>query len=154
MFLGKLYRKKRKLLLQSVRAPQTPPPMSRCWCPPRGDVSVRESGWYEAVRRSHDAFCGCGDSVLHLSRLAARFNHQGPQTPPPDDRPSQTPSVRRLLPLPSYPGEGPAPRWPGGDGGAAGGGRGDGGAGGVRAAEEEYQPEDLDELFGAIEQEQ
>ncbi len=74
--------------------------------------------------------------------------------PPPDDRPSQTPSVRRLLPLPSYPGEGPAPRWPGGDGGAAGGGRGDGGAGGVRAAEEEYQPEDLDELFGAIEQEQ
>lgn len=154
MFLGKIYRKKRKLLLQAVRAPQAPSPMSRCWCPPRGDVSTRESRWYDAVRGSHDAFCGCGDPVLHFSRLVARSNHQGPPTPPTDDRaPPRTP-VRRLLPLPSYPGEGPAPRWPGGDGGAAGGDRREGGDGGARAAEEEYQPEDLDELFGAIEQEQ
>ena len=77
-----------------------------------------------------------------------------PRRPPQDDRTTQATPVRRLLPLPSYPGEGPPDRWPGGDGGAAGGGRGDAGDGGVRAADEEYQPEDLDELFGAIEQEQ
>ena len=77
-----------------------------------------------------------------------------PRRPPQDDRAASSPSIRRLLPLPSYPGEGPPDRWPGGDGGAAGGGRGDGGDGGVRAADEDYRPEDLDELFGAIEQEQ
>lgn len=62
--------------------------------------------------------------------------------------------MRRLLPLPSYPGEGPQPRWPGGDGEGAGGARGGGGDGVAHAGEEEYRPEDLDELFDAIEQEQ
>lgn len=154
MFLGKIYRTKRKLLLPAVRPPQAPSSMSSTWRVPRGDVASRERHWYLAVRDSHDAFCGCRDPVFHLSRLAARFNHQGPPPPPQDDRPASATPVRRFLPLPSYPGEGPPDRWPGGDGGAAGGGRGDGGDGGVRAADEEYRPEDLDELFGAIEQEQ
>lgn len=154
MFLGKPYRKKRKLLLQAVRAPQAPSSMSSSWRVPRGDVFARELCWYRSVRESHDSFCGCRDPVFHLSRLAARSNHQGPPTPPTDERPSASTPVRRLLPLPSYPGEGPQARWPGGDGEGAGGARGGAGDGGARAGEEEYRPEDLDELFGAIEQEQ
>nr|UTQ78861.1 ORF2 [Torque teno virus] len=103
MFLGKLYRKKRKLLLLPVRPAPTPSSMSSTWRVPRGDVASRERHWYLSVRDSHDAFCGCRDPVFHLSRLAARFNNQGSPPPPPGrppdaGYPSETPPPAALLP--------------------------------------------------------
>ncbi len=153
MFLGRVYRqKKRKLLLLAVQTPPEASSMS-LWRPPIRHVPSRERDWVEATFRAHAAFCGCANPVIHFTSVLARFNLQGgPQTPP-DDPPEGAP-VLRALPAPSprrrhtaseNPGSQP---WP--TGGAAGGGRGDGDGGAADAADE-YRPEDIDDLFAAIE---
>ena len=61
--------------------------------------------------------------------------------------------MRRQLALPAPPADPQQanPEWPGGDGGD----RGDGGtAGGGVAADGDYEPEELDALFDAVEQEE
>lgn len=61
--------------------------------------------------------------------------------------------MRRQLALPAPPADPQQanPEWPGGDGGD----RGDGGAaGGGVAADVDYEPEELDALFDAVEQEE
>lgn len=129
--------------------------MSHHWREPYDNVPNREKHWLEGVLRTHRAFCGCSDPVLHFTNLVARFNLQGgaasqggPRNPPP---------LRRLLPLPPAPSPGntPRPPCPGGDGAAGGGeGRGDGGDGGERAARDEYRDDDIDDLLAAIEQDE
>lgn len=151
MFVGRAYRaKKRKLLLLAL--PPTPPPSPMSlWRPPAHHVAGQERQFFEACLRAHAAFCGCGNFILHLTSLAARLNFQGGPPPPGAPRPEAPPAVRPPLPaLP--PPENPEPRpWRGGDGADAGGGRGgDGGAAGP-AADAEYRPEDLEELYAAIE---
>lgn len=136
MFLGKLYRKKRKVLLHQLRTPEKTPPAMSYWRPPTRNVPGQEQGWYDAIFSSHNAFCGCGDPIGHANNLAARFGRSGrsrhpatPDTPPP------------IRPLPALPApDPPAPprrhartenqAW-GGSGGAGGDrGDGDGGAAG------------------------
>nr|UYS55094.1 ORF3 [Torque teno virus] len=121
------------------------------WRPPAHNVAGQERQWFECCFRAHGAFCGCGNFILHLSGLAARFNFQGGPPGPGAPRPENPPALRRLVPLPALPPADNQP-WPGGDGAAGGAGdrAGDGGAGGP-AADAEYRPEDLDDLFAAIE---
>lgn len=153
MFLGRPYRKKRALLLPRLHSTsQTRPSMSHHWREPYDNVPNRERNWLEGVLRSHRAFCGCSDPVLHFTNLVARFNLQGgaasqggPRNPPP---------LRRLPALPPAPST-PRPPCPGGDGAAGGGeGRGDGGDGGERAARDEYREDDIEDLLAAIEQDE
>lgn len=153
MFLGRPYRKKRALSLSRLYHPsQTRPSMSHHWREPYDNVPNRERQWLEGVLRTHRAFCGCSDPVLHFTNLVARFNLQGgaasqggPRNPPP---------LRRLLPLPPAPST-PRPPCPGGDGAAGGGdARGDGGDGGERAARDEYRDDDIEDLLAAIEQDE
>lgn len=122
MFLGKLHRKKRKLLLCPVHSTPKAPPMS--WSRPAHDAAGIERKWYDCVWSSHAACCGCGDPVSHLNRLAARLGRPAPPGPPP------TPRQQSVRPLPAL----PAPEtWPGAaaGGGAAGDAAGDrGGAAG------------------------
>lgn len=154
MFLGRCWRKKRKVLLQTVPTPAKKPAMS-AWLPPIDNVTQRERSWFNSFFQSHRAFCGCNDPIYHLSTLAARFNMQSGPSPGGDPRLPQPP-LRRLPALPApqnSPNNSNRRSWPGGDGGAAGGPEGDGGAGGPAAADD-YQQEDLDELFAAIEGEE
>ena len=98
MFLGTVWRKqKRKVLLLALRATQKTSSMS-IWRPPLGNVSYRESNWLQAVEGSHSSFCGCGDFILHLTNLAARFALQGP--PPEGNPPRPKPPLLRALPAP------------------------------------------------------
>lgn len=111
MFLGKLYRKKRKVLLQSVHSPPKKPSMS--WSRPVHDASGIERKWYDCVWSSHAACCGCGDPVSHFNRLATRLGRPSTAGPPPTPR---APPMRAVPAL-------PAPEsWSGaaGGGGAAG----------------------------------
>lgn len=122
------------------------------WRPPAQNVPERERCWFEACYRAHCSFCGCGSFILHLSRLAARFNFQG-GLPPPGGPQQESPPVLRALPAPSprrhtateNPG---AEQWPTGGGVDGGRREGDGGAG---DAADEYRAEDIDDLFAAIE---
>lgn len=148
MFLRRAHQK-RKLLLQIVRAaPQTPAMSFRT---PTIQGGVRDQQWFEACLRSHCAFCGCGDPVLHFNNLAARFNYL-PATASPLDpsgaAPPRRPQLRRLAALPAAPQTPtePQPWHGGGDGGAAGPD-----AGGEPVADADYRQEDLDDLFAAIE---
>ena len=151
-FFGRAWRKRkeRQLLLLSV-SPASPPSSMSLWRPPAHNVAGQERQWFECCFRAHGAFCGCGNFILHLSGLAARFNFQGGPPGPGAPRPENPPALRRLVPLPALP---PADnqQWPGGAGAAGGAGdrAGDGGAAGP-AADAEYRPEDLDDLFAAIE---
>lgn len=152
MFLGRPWRKKRKLLLLAVQATQKTSSMS-IWRAPLQNVSYREKSWLEACYRSHDCFCGCNDFIFHLTNLAARFNFQGP--PPEGGTPRPRPPLLRALPQPSPRREtrtenpGRSEPWPG-DGGEGAGGRpaGDGAAGDAAG---DYRAEDIDALFDAIE---
>lgn len=127
--------------------------MSHHWREPYDNVPSRERNWFEGVLRSHRAFCGCSDPVLHFTNLVARFNLQGgaasqggPRNPPP---------LRRLPALPSPGTSTPRPPCPGGDGAASGGeARGDGGDGGERAARDDYREDDIEDLLAAIEQDE
>lgn len=155
MFLGKLYRKKRKVLLQPLPVPP-PKRTSMSWAQPTSLAHVREQQWFESTARSHDAFCGCGDSVLHFTNLATRFNrlHAAPSPlDPPYPPPPRRARVRGLpaLPAPENP---PAP-WPGAGGDAAG--NPEGGPRGQStgdAAGDDFDPADLEDLLAAVEEDE
>ena len=149
MFLRRPHQK-RKLLLQIV--PATPQAPAMTFRAPTIQGGVRDQQWFEACVRSHAAFCGCGDPVLHFNNIATRF-HYLPATSSPLDptggAPPRRPQLRRLAALPAAPPSTPESQpWRGGGG--------DDGAGGPDAAggpvaDAEYGPEDLDDLFAAIE---
>ncbi len=111
MFLGRVYRqKKRKLLLLAVQTPPEASSMS-LWRPPMRHVPSRERDWVESTFRAHSAFCGCTNPVIHFTSVLARFNLQGgPQTPP-DDPPEGAP-VLRALPARARAGDTPRARTP------------------------------------------
>lgn len=157
MFLGKLYRKKRALLLPGLPTPKKkPPPDMSYWCPPVHDVRGREHQWYEACYRSHGAMCGCGNFINHLAYLGERYGFRpGNRGPGSSGVGGPPPPLRRALPAP------PAPepsqqannnnnqRWPG-DGGNEGGA-----AGGEASSGDAALPEDdLDGLLAALDDEE
>lgn len=120
------------------------------WRPPNYDIPTREEKWFRSSLESHDSFCGCGDPVLHFSRMAAHLDIQGGPSGSPPSPPPRRPQIRGLPALPA-----PEPRdrrrhsgtenpsWRGGGGdGADGGPRGDGDGG----AADEYQGDALEEL--------
>lgn len=135
MFFGRPYRQKRKVLLQTVPATPSQPPMSSVWRPPVHNVPGIEKNWYESCWRSHASMCGCGDFINHLNTLA---NSLG-RPPVGGFPPGQGPSRVRALPAPPAPDSPePTPRrhsrtenptWRGGDSGedAAAGPSGAGG---------------------------
>ena len=152
MFLGRPWRKKRKLLLSLVPAPQKAPAMS--FSTPSINGGLRDQQWFEACLRSHNAYCGCNNPVIHFNNIAARFNYL-PTSNLPLDPPGPTPprrrDLRRLPALPAAPVATPSTSvWPTGDGGDAGG-PGAAGGGGEPVADADYRSEDLDDLFAAIE---
>lgn len=145
MFLGRPWRKKRKVPLLAVRATPPPQPMSH-WRPPVHNVPGQERQYYEGCFRMHAAFCGCGDFINHLNSLASRIGSPGNGQPPRPDPPprlralpapssSSTPTDSRQAP---WRGDGGGDDAPGG--GAAAGGPDDG----------ELGPEDVDELLELI----
>ena len=129
MFLGKLYRKKRRLPLCPLHTPQKARRiMSSLWRPSVHNVRGQQRQWYESCFRSHAAICGCGDFIRHLCDLANDFGRP-PTTPRP---PAPPPPVRPLPALPAPPDpSGSRAAWPtgGGDGEdelrGGGGGAGD-----------------------------
>lgn len=137
MFLGKLYRKKRRLSLPSLpAAPKTSKLLKGMWRPPRHNARGQARNWYESVFRSHAAWCGCGDFIAHLCDLADDFGRPGPSGPP--DPPP--PPVRPLPALPAPPNpSGSRAQWPtgGGDGEDEPRGGGDGAGGFADLADEE-----------------
>lgn len=145
-FCGRHYRKKRLLPLRYVpSAPKKPPIMS--WRPPAHNVEGQEGLWYRSVFQSHAAFCGCGDFVGHLNRLAERLGR--PQPPRPPGGPPG-PAIRVLPALP--PAEGSPRRHNrtenqpcGGGGDAASGDQRDGGDGGAGA--DDLSPADVEDLL-------
>lgn len=156
-FLGRVWRKKRKLLLLAVRDPPAAPSMS-LWRPPAYHVPGQERQWFEACYRAHCAFCGCGSFIPHLTSLAARFNFQGGPPPPGGPRPEDPPALRALpAPDAETPHRRHVRRENRGSGGpwrGAGGGR-EGDAGGDpsgAAAGGGYDEGDLDALFAAVEE--
>lgn len=144
-FCGRHYRKKRLLPLRYVPvAPKKPPAMS--WRPPAHNVEGQEGLWYRSVFQSHGAFCGCGDFVGHLNRLAERLGR--PQPPRPPGGPPG-PAIRVLPALP--PAEGSPRRHnrtenqPCGGGDADFGDHRDAGDGG--AAADDLSPADVEDLL-------
>lgn len=153
MFLGKLYRKKRKLLLCSLRTATKALTFSMSWSRPIHNVTALERNWYQCVIHSHAAYCGCGDPGAHFAALVQRYNstqmqHQRLLSPA---SPVRSPNhIRRARALPAAPEQPPALPWHGGggEGDAARGGEGD--AGGDDPV---YEPGDLDALYAAVEEE-
>lgn len=148
MFLGKLYRKKRALPLSGLPAAKKKPPGDMSWRPPVHNPNGIDRNLWEAFFRMHAAACGCGDLVGHLTVLAGRYG--APPRPPAPGAPR--PALRRQLALPAPPADPQQanPGWPGGDGGD--GPRGEGGDG--AAADGDYQPEDIDALVAALEEDE
>ncbi len=157
MFLGKLYRKKRALLLPSLPTPKKkPPPAMSQWVPPVHNVNGRCHQWYEGCYRTHAAFCGCGNFINHLVALGDLYGFRpGPRAPGAPGVGGPPAPLRRALPAP------PAPepsqqannnnnqRWPGdggSEGGAAGGEASSGGA--------DLPEDDLDGLLAALDDEE
>ena len=148
MFLGKLYRKKRALSLRGLRTPEAKPP-AMSWRPPVHNPNGIERNLWEAFFRMHAAACGCGDLVGHLTVLAGRY---GAPPRPPAPGAARQPLIRQLaLPAPPADPQQANPQWPGGDGGEDGAG---GPAAGDAVADAEYQEDDLNALFDAVEQEE
>nr|BAA77433.2 ORF2 [Torque teno virus] len=137
MFLGKLYRKKRRLSLSSLHTPQKARKLlSDMWRPPVHNVQGQERQWYESCFRSHAAMCGCGDFIRHLCSLADNFGR--PATVP--RPPAPPPPVRPLPALPAPPNpSGSRAQWPtgGGDVEDEPRGGGDGAGGFADLADEE-----------------
>lgn len=157
MFLGRLHRKKRALLLPSLPTPKKKPPTDMSyWCPPVHDVRGREHQWYEACYRSHGAMCGCGNFINHLAYLGERYGFRpGPRAPGGPAVGGPPPPLRRALPAPEPPqgnnnNNQQSQRWPG-DGGSDGGAAG-GGDSGRDAAE--LPEDDLDGLLAALDDEE
>lgn len=150
MFIGRAWRKKRKVPLLLVPTPQKKLHiMSDRWIPPTRNVPARGEDWFRSVYCSHQAFCGCNDFIRHLAALSAEFGFQPGPSPGGNSGPRATPPViRNLRALPAAP---TTPRPPpcGGPGGSgAGGDRGDAGEGGDLA---EPPTEDVSELLDLIE---
>ncbi len=158
MFLGKLYRKKRALLLPSLPASKKkPPPAMSQWVPPVHNINGRCHQWYEGCYRTHAAFCGCGNFINHLIALGDQYGFRpGPRAP---GRPG---SRRTPGPAPSSPAGTPGSRslpsrltttttrdWPG-DGGADAGEGGSAASGGG----EQLPEDDLDGLLAALDDEE
>lgn len=145
---------KRKLLLPTLHSASQTPAMS--FRAPSLNAGQREQLWFESTVRSHDSYCGCGDTVAHFNNIATRFNYLPVTSSPLDPSsgpPRGRPALRALPALPAAPSTPSTSRpWRGGADGE--GGRGAGGEHGGAAVEEEYRPEDLDELFGALEDDQ
>lgn len=151
MFLGRPWRKKRQLLLSIVPAPPKAPTMS--FSSPSINGGLRDQQWFEACLRSHNAYCGCNNPIVHFNNIATRFNYL-PTSNLPLDPPAGSPSrrghLRRLPALPAAPSTSPStPVWRTGGGGDAGG-PGAAGGGGEPVADADYRSEDLDDLFAAI----
>lgn len=149
MFLGRIHRKKRKLLLSSLHAPQkTRRVMS--WSRPVHNAAGIERNWWESTLRSHASSCGCGNFVNHINVLANRYGFTGSSQTPGGPRPrpptvSSGNSTPTDTPRPALP-------WHGDTGGeGASGDRREGGDGG--GAGGDYAPEDLDALFDALDEE-
>nr|ABD34291.1 ORF2 [Torque teno virus]ABD34293.1 ORF2 [Torque teno virus] len=148
MFLGRVYRhKKRKVLLSTLRAPQASR-RAMSWRPPVHDAPGIERNWYEACFRAHAGACGCGNFIMHLNLLAGRYGFT-PGSAPPGGPPPGTPQIRRARPSPAAPQEPAALPWhgDGGDGGAAG----PPDAGGDAVAGAPYGEQELADLLDAIE---
>lgn len=153
MFLGKLYRKKRKLLLCSLRTASKALTYSMSWSRPIHNALALERNWYQGVIHSHAACCGCGNPGAHFAALVQRYNsntmqhqHLLPPTPPVRS-PNQ---IRRARALPAAPDQPPALPWHGGGGGEDGARGGGDDAGGDEPV---YEPGDLDALYAAVEEE-
>lgn len=142
MFLGRVWRKKRTLLLPELRTPAKKPTLMS-WSQPLHNVTTREGFFYGGCKQLHNCFCGCDDFINHLLRIQTQQGSppgtSTPRTPPPA-------VIRRALPAPAAP-EPPA-AWRGAGGGpAADADRGPGGDGG------DYAPADLDDLYAAVDAE-
>ena len=143
MFLGRVWRKKRALLLPELRTPAKKPPLMS-WSQPLHNVTTREGFFYAGCKQLHNCFCGCDDFINHLLRIQTQQDASAlrPFTPPSTPRPV----IRRALPAPAAP-DAPAP-WRGAGGGpAADADRGPGEDGG------DYAPGDLDDLYAAVDAE-
>lgn len=152
MFLGKLYRKKRSLLLPCL--PTAKKKLLMSWSRPVQDAASLERYWFQGTINNHNAFCGCGDANSHFSALARRYGYpqlQQPQQLLRSPSSIRSPnSIRRARALPAAPEQQPALPWHGG-GGEGDAARGEGA--GAGRDEPEYEPGDLDALFAAVEEE-
>lgn len=153
MFLGKLYRKKRKLLLCSLRTASKALTLSMSWSRPIHNVAALERNWYQGVIHTHAACCGCGNPGAHFAALVERYNSgtmQHQRLLPPASPIRSPNNIRRARALPAAPEQPPALPWHGGggEGDAARGGEGDAGG-----DEPVYEPGDLDALYAAVEEE-
>nr|BAB79340.1 ORF3 [Torque teno virus] len=120
------------------------------WRPPLHSIQGREDQWYAGIFHTHFAFCGCGDPVGRINRIAHRFPNAGPPRPPPGldqpnlggpEGPGGAPRALPALPAPAEPE--PAPR-------RGGGADGDSAAGAAAAADHGgYDEGDLEDLFAA-----
>ena len=148
MFLGKLYRKKRNLPLPQLH-PSKKARRDMSWSRPVHNASGIERNWFESSFRSHAACCGCGDFIGHINALARRYGFV--PGPPPPGGPRPPPATLTSTPSPE---NNPRPALPWrGDGGGDAAASGRGGDGERGAAGEDYRPEDLDELFAALDEE-
>lgn len=152
MFLGKLHRKKRTLLLPCLPASKKKLLMS--WSRPVQNAACLERYWFQGTINNHNAFCNCGNAHSHFSALAHRYGYpqlQQPQQLLRSPSSIRSPnSIRRARALPAAPEPQPALPWHGG-GGERDAARGEGAGAGTD--EPEYEPGDLDALFAAVEEE-
>lgn len=152
MFLGRVWRKKRQVLLPALRTPQAPR-RAMSWRPPVHNAPGIERNWYESIIRSHASSCGCGNFILHINSLADRYGFAPGPSPPggPGPRP---PAPLRRQNATENPDSGPrALPWRG-DGGGDGGPGPEGGDGGSGGAADQYAEEELDALFAAVERDE
>lgn len=118
------------------------------WRPPVHSIQGRENQWFAAFFHSHTTFCGCGDPIGHINRIAPRFPNAGPPRPPPgldQQNPPEAPPAPGgppALPAPPANPNNPPPCHGGGDAGDAAGAPGEDGG-------RDYDAEELDELFRA-----
>ena len=146
MFVGRHYRKKRKVLLPVVPTPPKKPSMT--WRPPAHDAPGIERNWYESSYRSHAACCGCGNFIAHLLILADRHGFAGGPAPPGGPRPGAI----RALPAPEQGNPANPPAWRG-DAGAPGAGD-RAAAGDGAAADDDLPAADIAELLDAVERDE
>nr|BAB79325.1 ORF2 [Torque teno virus]BAB79377.1 ORF2 [Torque teno virus] len=107
------------------------------WSLPRHNIRTREDLWVQSILYSHDTFCGCDNIPEHLTGLLGGVRPAPPRNPGP-------PTIRSLPALPPAPEPPEEPR----RGGDTDGDRGEDGGDAAGA----YEPEDLEELFAAAEQ--
>lgn len=146
MFIGRNYRKKRKVPLLLVQPIQKKQHTMSDWIPPTQNVPSREEDWFRGVYCTHRAFCGCNDPPRHLAALSAAFGFQPAPTPRGGPGPSTTPPVvRGLRALPPVPTRQQPCGGPGGE--TDGGDQREGGDGGAAG---ELPPEDVEELLDLL----